>query len=183
MANPDAAKIAEILRTEFEASPGRGMAAMGSFFADVIEQRHVPPGPTDGLTDGKQLREGHALHANATAEAPGSETAGTVRAEGNKVIVEIIGRGSLKSGEAYVIKTEIVLEVLDGKIVVFEARQSPEDRALTWKVSAEMMAAAGMTIPADYREQGGLEIPPDILEAFREAGVAIPADQEVQRGT
>jgi ketosteroid isomerase-like protein len=168
MATADVNGIAKEIEAGFAVGPAQGMVAMATYYADVMEQRHVPPQPTDGPVDGRKLREGHALHASSAKDVPGSHEA-KVRVEGDDIVVDMASN-SAQDGEPYTIRTTLVLEVRGGQIVTFEGRQSPEDRALAWKLSAERMVASGTEFPKDYAEEGGLEIPPDIIAAFKAAG-------------
>ena len=176
MASPDVNTIAKEIEAGYAISPAQGMAVMGSYFADVVEQSACRRGQP---TVRRMARGCGKVHACMPPPQRTSRTnEHTVSVDGDRVVVDMVGRGTLKTGDPYAIKTMLYLEVRDGKIVAFESHQSPRI-APSGGGSRREDGGRGMTkLPKVDPAQGGLEIPPDILEAFKDAGIDVSEHEQ-----
>jgi ketosteroid isomerase-like protein len=141
--------VAEELRAAYRAGPSAGQAVMASLFADSVVLHHDPPLPSDGPIPGAFLREMSGLETAAAHRALPDLRYDTVEVSGDDDTVRVRSKvtGTLASGEAVEVATDVVLDLRDGRIVGLTGHLEPHDQE-QWSA---VLAA------------GGFEVPPELL--------------------
>jgi hypothetical protein len=140
-------EIAARVRTEYE-SPSGGPPAMAEFFGETVEVRHVPPLPMDGPIDGEVLRQVSTAEAAAVQRALQDVVHDDVHVEvdGNSIRVRTTSRATFTDGRTRELASDMVLEVVDGRIVTLESRQVSDEHASDMR---EVLAAGDFEVPAE----------------------------------
>lgn len=119
MANT-AEELAQRIRDGFAESLGAGIAAPSSFVADVVEVRHEPPNPNDGVKSGAEAAAGWAQTGPSVASVMPDATFGDVRVtvpSHDVVFVEAFLRGTGPDGVALDHPLSLRYTLRDGKVV------------------------------------------------------------------
>jgi hypothetical protein len=124
---PDAERIAAELKAAYDESWELGRRRVGTYFADMVEVRHHPPLPQDGVKSGAQVEEESVAEFGAYKKLLADfreET--TIRAEGDRVHCDVVLAGRLADGTEVRAPVRQVLTVRDGVAVKTEVVIAPE---------------------------------------------------------
>jgi ketosteroid isomerase-like protein len=122
----DAEQVAEQFRTAFEVSLIAGWNAVHDAYTDKLEIRHVPPSPADAYAPREESRAHVVREFEAFAKAmPDLRYTAEVRAEADKVLLDVTLDGTLEDGSAIHIPFSIAHTVKDGKIPRIDAVLDP----------------------------------------------------------
>jgi hypothetical protein len=141
----DVEAIAARLRADYESPSPDGVPAMATLFADSVELRHDPPIPTDGPIPGATLRDVAIAETRAANRAFTEVVRDNVEVtvDGPSIRVRATTKGTLMTGAAISIDTDVVVEVRDGEIVAMNAHLGDENTA-RWR---EALEAGGFERP------------------------------------
>ncbi len=142
----DVEQVAEQLRADYASPDPDREPAMASLFAETVELRHTPPAPTDGPLPGAMLREVALAETRAANRAFTEMVRDNVQVtvDGSSIRLQSTTKGTLVTGEAVSIDTDVVVEVKEGRIVAMEARMD-EEAGAQWRQALE---AGGFEVPA-----------------------------------
>ena len=119
MSSP-AEELAQRIRDGFAESLGAGIAAPGAFVADLVEVRHEPPNPNDGVKPGAEAAAGWAMTGPSVARVMADAAFGDVRVTvlgDHEVFVEAFLRGTGPDGVVLDHPLSLRYTLRDGKVV------------------------------------------------------------------
>jgi ketosteroid isomerase-like protein len=124
-------ELADRLRAAYVEGVAAALAAPTEFYAETVETTHVPPGPTDGLKSGAELRKGAASESNVLTDLmPDLVIVGDISIRGNDIVVVSAQLdGTLPDGTRFHQDLGLEYEVNDGEIVRSTAVYDPESIA------------------------------------------------------
>jgi ketosteroid isomerase-like protein len=124
---PDAKAIAAELRTAYDESWETGRRQVATYFADLVEVRHQPPLPQDGLKPGVQVEEESVAEfaAYKTLLSDFREET-TVHADGDEVRCDVVLAGRTADGTEVRAPVRQILTVRDGVAVKTEVIIAPD---------------------------------------------------------
>jgi ketosteroid isomerase-like protein len=122
----DAEQVAEQFRAGFEESLVAGWNAVHDTFTDRIEIRHVPPSPADAYA-AREVSRAHVLRQSAAYAKAMSDLryAADVRAEGDRVLLDVALDGTLQDGTTIHIPFSIAYTVQNGQITRLDSALDP----------------------------------------------------------
>jgi len=138
-------EIADALRSA-AGNQAKTHGVLAAYFADPVDVRHVPAGPTDGPMP-KQLlvAVAHAETEATTRALPDAASESEVLVDGDAIHVRGRTRGTLADGTDVDFATSVVFHVADGTIVGIRSESLPGSAEAMGKVFAE----GKFELPAD----------------------------------
>lgn len=153
MTRADATKVAEQLETAFKTGPEVAQTVLASLYADQLELHHVPALPSDGTVNGARMRAASGMEAAAIKNAIPDQYYDdvTVEVDGERVHIKVWIRGTLATGKAVRLVSDMFCTVRAGHIVAME-HVMDNDTMAAW---AEVAIAGGLKIPEAFVNQVG----------------------------
>ena len=142
----DVEEIAQRLRADYASQDPDREPAMASLFGETVELRHDPPAPTDGPLAGAMLRDVVIAESRAAYHAFTDVVRDNidVTVDGSSIRIRATTKGTLVTGDAISVDTDVVVEIRDGRIVAMSSRMGEEDGA-RWRQALE---AGGFEVSA-----------------------------------
>jgi hypothetical protein len=123
----DAERIAAELQAAYDESWETGRRRVATYFGDMVEVRHQPPLPQDGVKPGAQVAEESVAEFGAYKKLLADfreET--TIRADGDEVRCDVVLAGRLADGTEVRAPVRQVLTFRDAVAVKTEVVIAPE---------------------------------------------------------
>jgi hypothetical protein len=142
----DIEAVAEQLRAGFAAGPAEAQSTLRALYADLLEYRHRPPLPSDGIVERARLDSGAKKEAGAIgALIPDlRHDAVDVVIDGDHIDVRVRLGGTLPNGDTVHLRSEMAATVVEGRIVAIEHHM--DDGIMDEWI--QVAAAAGLATPA-----------------------------------
>lgn len=140
-----AAELASLVNDAYRADPHKGRLVLEDHYAEVIELRHDPASPADGVHDRTAFIAGQAAELEAFQRAIDDfrQEDVNVTADGDAVVLASTLCGTLLDGRLLRVPVEVRYELENASITRLVATVDPASASML----GDALAAAGFTVP------------------------------------